>query len=63
MTGRDTLAAKEIRGMRIADKVIRLYQWRESSENWADWTQKHPKEAAFLDAARRIWQANNAPDV
>lgn len=54
--GKDTLTPSEITGMRIADTLQRIYAQREANKNVAEWTQEHPKEHEFLEAARRIWQ-------
>ena len=58
--GKDILTVAEITGMRIADTVHKIFSQRQSSENWAKWSEEHLREAAFLEAADRIWQATQS---
>ena len=56
VTGRDVLTCAEIRGIQTADVIVRLFQRRAESENWAEWTKKNPRDAEILEAAQKIWQ-------
>lgn len=60
VTGRDVLTANEITAMRIAGLVSRLYQQREAAGSWAEWSNKHPREAAILEAAHQKWQTTQS---
>lgn len=57
--GRDVLTHAEIMGMSIADVVVRIYEQRAASNEWAKWMIDHPKEAAFLEAVEKIWQTQS----
>lgn len=59
VTGKDVLTYAEIQAMRIANLVITLYQQREKSNSWGEWSEAHPKEAKFLEAAHIIYEHTN----
>ena len=59
VTGKDVLSRAEINGIKNASAIVRLGREREQSGAWAEWEQKHPKEAAVLAAAHRIWQTQS----
>lgn len=46
--GRETLGAGEVRRMLTAERVVRAYDERQRSPNWAVWSMEHPGEAELL---------------
>lgn len=46
-----TLYAREIYRMRVAENIVKAYQSRAESQNWAVWAKEHPALAALLQEA------------
>lgn len=54
VTGRQTLGAGEIRRMITADNIVRAYQDRATSKNWADWASKNKSMSRLLNEAAKL---------
>ena len=56
VTGRPYLGAGEIRRMRCAENIIRVYRERSQADNWAEWAGKNRGAASLLAAATKAAQ-------
>ena len=54
--GRDVLSPNEIMSMNITANIIKAYQSREESKDWAKWNERNPKLAEMLDLAAKVYK-------
>lgn len=56
ITGRRQFYFGELRRLTIAENIVRFYQSRAASSNWAEWTNSHPAQANMLFEAEKLCQ-------
>lgn len=54
--GRDVLSPDEIVSMNITANIIKAFQSREESSDWAKWNERNPKLAEMLNLASAEWE-------
>ncbi len=57
ITGRRQFYYGELRRLVYAENVIKAYQHRQGSANWAEWAQSNPILAAILSEAEKLCQS------
>ena len=50
------LSAKEIRGMILAENVVRAYRERQSAQDWVTWARDNDAKANLLNEAMELCQ-------
>ena len=50
------LSAREIRGMVLAENVVRAYKERQAASDWAVWARDNPDKAEMLNEAMQLCQ-------
>ena len=58
VTGRETLAAGEIKRMLMAEQIVSAYQSRKASNKWAEWENANPYKSALLKAVEKELHGN-----
>ena len=53
-TGRDVLGYGEMTRMRHAEFIVKSYNAREASENWAEFAKQNPAASHALSEAERL---------
>jgi hypothetical protein len=49
-----TLSRGELRRMALAENIVRAFEARQKSANWAAWEIEHPDEADLLKECERL---------
>jgi len=51
------LSGKELRGMMLAENMVKAYRERQQASDWAKWAQDNPGKAAMLNEAMKLWHS------